>query len=198
MKNALSLMIPGPTEVSPEVCSKLSEPMQPHYGPEFVKLYFDVVEKLKKIYQTSADFYVISATSSSAMEIAISHSAEPGQIRHALKNSEYSEKLNTSFIERLNLTIRRNTAYLHRQTPSHARCPQALAAQLDLQRCYYNFMRPHMSLKFGPETWTPAMMAGIAKRKLTWRDVLSYFIFVRIFFPLAAQSFSKSRAQAAA
>ena len=29
-----------------------------------------------------------------------------------------------------------------------------------------------MALKFGSETWTPAMMAGIAKRKLTWRDIL--------------------------
>ncbi len=29
-----------------------------------------------------------------------------------------------------------------------------------------------MALKFGSEVWTPAMMAGIAKRQLTWRDIL--------------------------
>ena len=60
------------------MCEKLSEPMRPHYGPEFCKLYFDVIEKLKKIYQTKNDFYIIAATSSSAMEIAVSHAVEPG------------------------------------------------------------------------------------------------------------------------
>jgi len=97
--------------------------------------------------------------------------AERWQIKYALECSEDSEKLNTSFIERLNLTIRRNTSYLHRQTPAHARSTQALAEQLDLQRCYYNFMRPQLALKFGNQIWTSAMMAGIVKRKLTWRDV---------------------------
>jgi transposase-like protein/IS1 family transposase len=103
---------------------------------------------------------------------------EPWQIKHALECSEDSETINTSFIERLNLTIRRNTSYLHRQTPAHARCGEALEAQLDLQRCFYNFLRPHMALKFGKETWTPAMMAGLATHVLTWREVLSFYIFV--------------------
>jgi aspartate aminotransferase-like enzyme len=79
MERGLRLMIPGPTEVSPEVCGKLSLPMRPHYGPEFCRLYFDVIEKLKKVYQTANDFYVLAATSSSAMEIAVSHAAEPGE-----------------------------------------------------------------------------------------------------------------------
>ena len=97
---------------------------------------------------------------------------EPWQIKHALECSEDSEKLNTSFIERLNLTIRRNISYLHRKTSGHARGSDALIGQLQLQQCYYNFVRPHMALKFASEVWTPAMMAGIAKRKLTWRDIL--------------------------
>ena len=32
-------------------------------------------------------------------------------------------------------------------------------------------MRPHLSLRFGSETRTPAMQAGIAKKRLTFRDV---------------------------
>jgi len=123
---------------------------------------------------------------------------EPWQIQHALECSEDSEKLNTSFIERLNLTIRRNTSYLHRQTPAHARRQETLAAQLDLQRCYYNFMRPHLGLKFGNHIWTPAMMAGITKRKLTWRDVLSYFIDAIILMLLTDDDIQENRVQAAA
>jgi len=33
-----------------------------------------------------------------------------------------------------------------------------------------------LALKFGNQIWAPAMMAGMTKRKLTWRDVLSYFM----------------------
>ena len=44
----------------------------------------------------------------------------------ALNNSEDSSTLNTSFIERLNLTIRQSSAYLSRRTLSHARSTERL------------------------------------------------------------------------
>ena len=47
---------------------------------------------------------------------------------------------------------------------------------------YYNFIRPHMALRFGSEIGTPAMQAGLVDRKLTFRDVFtaggSFFPFV--------------------
>ena len=46
-----------------------------------------------------------------------------------------------------------------------------LEAHLELLRCYYNFVRPHGALKFGRETRTPAMQAGLATRRLTLRDI---------------------------
>ena len=42
---------------------------------------------------------------------------------------------------------------------------------LSCLRCYYNFVRPHGALKFGRETRTPAMQAGLATRRLTLRDI---------------------------
>jgi len=74
--------------------------------------------------------------------------------------------LNTSFIERLNLTIRQSSAYLLRRTLSHARSKEKLAEHLELLRCYYNFARPHGALKFGRETRTPGD-AGWARREAT-------------------------------
>ena len=47
-----------------------------------------------------------------------------------LNNSEDSSTLNTSFIERLNLTIRQSSAYLSRQTLSHARSSERLDEHL--------------------------------------------------------------------
>ena len=89
----------------------------------------------------------------------------------ALKNSEDSSTLNTSFIERLNLTIRQSLAYLARRTLSHARSKEKLEEQLELVRCYYNFARPHGALKFGREIRTPAMQAGLATRRVTLREI---------------------------
>ena len=83
----------------------------------------------------------------------------------ALTHSEDSSTVNTSFIERLNLTIRQSSAYLSRRTLSHARATDTLDAHLELLRCYYNFVRPHGALKFGREARTPAMQAGLATRR---------------------------------
>jgi hypothetical protein len=35
-------------------------------------------------------------------------------------------------------------------------------------------MRPHGALKYGRETWTPAMQAGLASRKLSFRDIFTF------------------------
>src|SRR5262245_45949640 len=65
------------------------------------------------------------------------------------RKSEDSSKLNTSFIERLNLTIRQGSAYLLRRTICHTRWKERLEDQLELLQCYYNFVRLHRALKFG-------------------------------------------------
>ena len=94
-------------------------------------------------------------------------------------DSEDSERLNTSFIERLNLTIRSCCSYLRRRTIAHARVVARLAGQLDLLRCHYNFIRPHRSLRFGKVTRTPAMQAGLAPRALSWREIFGSAMQVR-------------------
>ena len=98
------------------------------------------------------------------------------EFEKALLNSEDSETLNTSFIERLNLTIRQSTSYLTRRTTCFARFEEFLEKQLDILRCHYNFLRPHRALKFGPEIRTPAIQAGLATRRFTFRDVFTFLV----------------------
>ncbi len=93
------------------------------------------------------------------------------QLEEALEKSEDSEKLNTSFIERQNLTVRHGSAYLSRRSLCHAKSGERLVEHLELQRCYQNFVRPHGSLRFGKITKTPAMQAGLATRSLTFREI---------------------------
>ncbi len=104
------------------------------------------------------------------------------RFEEALKNSEDSSTINTSFIERLNLTIRQGSAYLARRTLSHARSKKKLEEHLEIVRCHCNFVRPHRALKFGRETRTPAMQAGLTARRLTFRD-----IFLAIAIPLCSR-----------
>jgi hypothetical protein len=80
-------------------------------------------------------------------------------------------KLNTSFVERLNLTIRQGSAYLGRRTICHARWRERLEEHLELFRCYYNFISTHRALKFGREVRTPAMQAGLTRRQLMFRGI---------------------------
>ncbi|NLB45445.1 MAG: alanine--glyoxylate aminotransferase family protein [Clostridiaceae bacterium] len=86
------LMIPGPTEVSPAVLEQLAKPIRHHYGPDFVALYFEVVEKLKTVFQTRADLFILAATSSAAMEIALSHAAQPGEKVLICRNGFFGER----------------------------------------------------------------------------------------------------------
>jgi IS1 family transposase len=79
-----------------------------------------------------------------------------GRLKDALRASEDSVKLNTSFVERLNLTIRQGSAYLSRRTICQARWKERLEDHLELLRCHYNFVRPHRALRFVREVRTPA------------------------------------------
>ncbi len=95
------------------------------------------------------------------------------QLEDALFNSEDSDTLNTSFVERHNLTIRQGSSYLRRRTIAHGRWPHRLQEHLELLRCYYNFIRPHMALQFGTIRRTPAMQAGLTSKPLTFRQIFT-------------------------
>jgi len=49
---------------------------------------------------------------------------------------------------------------------------------------YYNFVRPHMALKFGKTLRTPALQAGLAKKRFSFREVFTnqpaFFLFVLV------------------
>ena len=73
------LMIPGPTEVSNKVLEKMKLPVRHHYGDEFVRLFYKVNAKLKKVFKTNNELFILAATSSAAMETAVAHAVEPGE-----------------------------------------------------------------------------------------------------------------------
>ena len=69
------------------------------------------------------------------------------ELEEALFHSEDSSTLNTSLVERHNLTIRQGCSYLgRRRTPCHAHRTEFLEGQVVLLMAYYNFLRPHRAL----------------------------------------------------
>ncbi len=107
----------------------------------------------------------------------------------ALQGMGLSGRLNTAFIERVNLTVRHGVSALARRTWATAQEAPQLLAHLQWWRAYYHFVRPHASLRIalvqprergGKLTAqryrqrTPAMAAGRTHRRWTAREVLSY------------------------
>jgi hypothetical protein len=105
-----------------------------------------------------------------------------------LLDSEDSNTLNTSFVEQHNLTIRQGCAYLQRKTSCHARNEECLDDSLALLQCYYNFIRPHLSLRFGDELRTPAMQGGLVSKRLSFREIFTSreIFFLRVFVIIVA------------
>ncbi len=97
------------------------------------------------------------------------------ELEEALENSEDSETINTSFVERLNLMLRQMTAYLTRRAACHSRRKEQLENQLEIARSFYNFMRPHRALKFGRLVKTPAMQADLTNRRLSFWEIFLLF-----------------------
>jgi len=109
-------------------------------------------------------------------------------LRIALQRLGFSGRLNTAFIERVNLTIRHGVAALARRTWATSQQAPQLLAHLEWWRAYSHVVRPHASLRvrlMQPRERgvnllaqrfrqrTPAMAAGKTNRRWTAKDVLS-------------------------
>jgi IS1 family transposase len=79
-----------------------------------------------------------------------------------------SNKINTSYIERPNATLRLNDAHLQRKTYKFSKDMEFLKAKLAIIILFYNFIKPHLTLSKNPDKTftprTPAMMAGIVDK----------------------------------
>jgi hypothetical protein len=103
--------------------------------------------------------------------------------------SRAGHRINTAFIERVNLTLRANIPALARKVLSFAKTPSGLAAQVSLSRTYYNFCLPHQALRLplpeplptkghgSPKLWQgrpPAMAAGVTPHSWSMSELLLF------------------------
>ena len=111
------------------------------------------------------------------------------QITAALRTGGASGKIQTAFVERLNLTVRQGIAALARRTWGVAQSPAELLLHLQWWRAYFHFTRPHASLdELSAEPRvrrgrrlpqrrrhrTPAQAVGLTNHRWTIVELLSY------------------------
>jgi aspartate aminotransferase-like enzyme len=72
------LMIPGPTNVDPAVLRALSRPTLAHTDSDFVEIFKETLENLKKVFMTKSDVFVIAGSGTVALEMAVANVIEPG------------------------------------------------------------------------------------------------------------------------
>jgi IS1 family transposase len=98
-------------------------------------------------------------------------------------------RINTSFIERLNLSLRQRVAAIGRRSATPCKSEDGLCHQLALFQVYHNFVLPHASLRQAlteaipthgsgsAKVWrpcTPAMAAGLTAHVWSLKEVLLF------------------------
>ena len=98
-------------------------------------------------------------------------------------------QINTSLVERVNLSLRQHVAAIGRRTSTLCKGEAGLCQQLVLDHMYYNFVLPHASVRQpmaepvatkghgSAKQWrpcTPAMAAGLTDHVWSLREVLLF------------------------
>ena len=73
-----NLRTPGPIPVPADIVEAMSEPMINHRGPEFFELFTQVTGKLKQVFMTENDLYVLTASGTGSLEASIVNTLSPG------------------------------------------------------------------------------------------------------------------------
>ena len=103
----------------------------------------------------------------------------PDSIQEIIASSKVSKKINISFIERANLTLRNYNKKLVRKTLCFPKKKRALEAQTNITVTYYNFSRPNRGLTLGGPNGTrvkrtPGMAADLIGRVWPIGEILAY------------------------
>ncbi|MBC7334046.1 MAG: alanine--glyoxylate aminotransferase family protein [Actinobacteria bacterium] len=68
------VMTPGPTPISEEVLLEHARPLMHHRTPEFSKIFIETGEKLKKLFKTENDLFILTSSGTGGMEAAVTNS----------------------------------------------------------------------------------------------------------------------------
>lgn len=88
----MQLRVPGPTPCPPEALQAMARQMINHRGGEFAKILNSVTEKLKQVFQTRGDIFLLTASGTGGLEAAIVNTLSPGDKVLAVSNGFFGER----------------------------------------------------------------------------------------------------------
>lgn len=94
------LRIPGPTPISPEVQRAMNQPILGHRSQAFSEIFKETCEKAKYLFQTQQDIFIVSATGTGALEMAVANIVEPNDKVLVIVTGVFGErfvKINKAF-----------------------------------------------------------------------------------------------------
>lgn len=89
------LMIPGPVEVDDAVLDAMGAPVAVHYGPEWTALYKNTTERMKAVFRTTGDVFLLASSGSGGLEAAVSSLLAPGERAVVGVNGFFGQRLAT-------------------------------------------------------------------------------------------------------
>src|ERR687887_1888032 len=146
---------------------------KPRWGPVPELLYAQVVKSYRRRRIVGVNYRVVFGTMKRVQQVL----------------AACGRKINTAFVERLNLDIRQRVAAVGRRVNTLGQGADGVRQQVGVYQVYYNFVLPHASLRqplLVPEptkgagsakVWrpcTPAMAAGLTDHVWTLKEVLLY------------------------
>jgi len=105
---------------------------------------------------------------------------DPDEVMEAL-GVDSGGKINTAYIERLNLTIRNSLARFVRRGMNCSKDIKIHSHAIDFFQAWYNFVKPHQTLRLeineGRKRWsqrTPAMAEGLTDHVWSLKELLTF------------------------
>jgi aspartate aminotransferase-like enzyme len=86
------LFSPGPTMLPPEVLLKMAEPIMHHREPEFEKIYAEIREGMKYLFQTKNEVLIFTSSGTGAMEGAVSNLLSQGDKAIVVRGGKFGER----------------------------------------------------------------------------------------------------------
>jgi aspartate aminotransferase-like enzyme len=86
------LFSPGPTMLPPEVLLKMAEPIMHHREPEFERIFGEIREGLKYLFQTKNEVLIFTSSGTGAMEGAVSNLLAKGDKALVVRGGKFGER----------------------------------------------------------------------------------------------------------
>lgn len=93
MKDRALLMIPGPIEFEPEVLQALGAPTTSHVAPQFIDVFGQALERMRKVWLCpSGQPFVVAGSGMLALEMAVVNLIEPGDKALVLSTGVFGDR----------------------------------------------------------------------------------------------------------